>query len=332
MRAVYVRTFAPFETIGVEEVPDPQPGPGDVVIDVVAADVNYPDILVITGQYQVKPPLPFSPGKAAAGYVSAVGAGVDDLKVGDRVAAEVEYGAYAEKLTVRAENCVSMPADISFHAAAALGLAYQTAWFALKDRAAFKPGDIVLVLGASGGIGMASVELARALGAKMVIAGVRGEGKASVATKAGADHVVDLSVPNLRDALRDKVHALTGGHGADVVIDPVGGQANAAALRAIAWCGRMVIVGFASGEIPAIKANYLLVKNIAVSGLQWSDYRDRTPERVREAQRKIFALYERGRLHPTISKRLPLENFAAALRALRDSKASGKIVLQVRPE
>ena len=332
MRAVHVRAFAPFETVGVEDVPDPQPGPGEVAIDVVAADVNYPDILVITGQYQIKPPLPFSPGKAAAGRVSAVGAGVSDLAVGDRVAAQVEYGAYAEKLIARAESCFKMPATMPFHVAAALGLVYQTAWFALLDRAAFKPGDIVLVLGASGGVGMASVELAKALGAKMVMAGVRGASRAQVARKAGADHVVDLAMPNLRDALRDEVHALTGGHGADVVIDPVGGEAHAAALRALAWCGRMVIVGFASGEIPAIKANYLLVKNIAVSGIQWSDYRDRTPERVRDAQRDIFALYEQGRLDPSISARLPLEQFADGLQALRDGKAQGKIVLQVRPE
>jgi len=332
MRAVHVRAFAPFETVGVEDVPDPQPGPGEVAIDVVAADVNYPDILVITGQYQIKPPLPFSPGKAAAGRVAAVGAGVSDLAVGDRVAAQVEYGAYAEKLIARAESCFKMPATMPFHVAAALGLVYQTAWFALLDRAAFKPGDIVLVLGASGGVGMASVELAKALGAKMVMAGVRGASRAQVARKAGADHVVDLAMPNLRDALRDEVHALTEGHGADVVIDPVGGEAHAAALRALAWCGRMVIVGFASGEIPAIKANYLLVKNIAVSGIQWSDYRDRTPERVRDAQRDIFALYEQGRLDPSISARLPLEQFADGLQALRDGKAQGKIVLQVRPE
>jgi NADPH2:quinone reductase len=332
MKAVWVRAFAPFESIGVEDVPDPQPGPGEVVIDVVAADVNYPDMLVITGQYQIKPPLPFSPGKAAAGRVSALGAGVTGLKCGDPVAAQVEYGAYAEKLIARAEHCYKMPAAMPFDVAAALGLVYQTAWFALIDRAALTPGDIVLVLGASGGVGMASVELAKALGAKLVIAGLRGAGKAQVAQRAGADHVVDLAAPDLRESLRKQIHALTEGHGADVVIDPVGGEAHAAALRALAWCGRMVIAGFASGEIPAIKANYLLVKNIAVSGIQWSDYRDRTPERVREAQRGIFALYEQGRLDPTIGAHLPLEQFAEGLRALRDGQAQGKIVLQVRPE
>jgi NADPH2:quinone reductase len=332
MRAVYVRAFAPFETVGVEDVPDPQPGPGEVVVDVVAAEVNYPDILVIGGQYQIEPPLPFSPGKGAAGRVSAVGAGVRELAVGDNVSVQVEYGAYAERLKARAENCFKMPPSMPFHKAAALGLAYQTAWFALIDRAAFKPDEIVLVLGASGGIGVASVQLAKALGAKMVIAGVRGESNASVAMQVGVDHVIDLAVPNLHDQLREKVYALTGKHGADVVIDPVGGDANAAALRALAWCGRLVIVGFASGQIPAIKANYLLVKNIAVIGIQWSDYRERTPERVSEAQREIFELYEQGLLDPHIDGRLPLEKFADGLRALRDGKVQGKIILQVRPE
>jgi NADPH2:quinone reductase len=332
MRAVYVHAFAPFETVGVEEVPDPQPGPGEIVVDVVAAEVNYPDMLVIAGQYQFKPPQPFSPGKAAAGRVSALGAGVRDFAVGDHVAVQVEYGAYAERLKARAVNCFRMPEGMPFHMAAALGLAYQTAWFALKDRAAFKSGEIVLVLGAAGGIGIASIQLAKAFGAKMVIAGVRGVSNAKVASQASADHVIDLDVPDVQDRLREKVHALTGKHGADVVIDPVGGDANAAALRALAWCGRMVIVGFASNQIPAIKANYLLLKNIAVIGLQWSDYRERTPERVCEAQREIFTLYEQGRLDPPIRGRLPLEKFADGLRALRDGKAQGKIILQVRPE
>lgn len=332
MRAVTVRAFAPFETVGVEEVPDPQPGPGEVVVDVVAADINYTDIVVIGGHYQIMPPLPFSPGKAAAGRISALGLGVRDLAVGDCVSVQVEYGAYAERLKARAENCVKMPAGIPFHKAAALGLAYQTAWFALKDRAAFKAGEIVLVLGASGGIGVASVQLAKALGAKMVIAGVRGESDASLAMQVGADHTIDLAVPNLRDQLRAKVYALTGNHGVDVVIDPVGGDAHAAALRALAWCGRLVIVGFAGGQIPTIKANYLLVKNITVTGIQWSDYRERAPERVREVQRELFELYQQGRIDPHIGGLLPLEQFADGLRALRDGDVQGKIILQVRPE
>jgi NADPH:quinone reductase len=329
MKAVIVREFAPFEQIGVAEIDDPVPAAGEVIVDVEAAEANYPDILVIEGKYQIKPPLPFSPGKAAAGRISAVGDGVANFAPGDAVAIQVEYGAYAQKVRVRAEHCFRMPAGMPFDKAAALGLVYQTAWFALRDRAQFRPGEIVLVLGASGGIGVASVQLAKAIGAGMVIAGVLGEDNAQVALNAGADHVIDLGAEDLRDSLRAKISELTGGHGADIVIDPVGGPANAAALRSMAWCGRLVVIGFASGEIPSIKANYLLVKNISVMGLQWSDYRDRTPALVADAQKELFDLFEAGKVDPFISRRFSLEDFHEALRLLRDGRAQGKIILQI---
>ena len=331
MKAVLVRDFGPFEHVSVSDVEDPLPAAGEVVVDVIAAEANYPDILVIEGKYQIKPPLPFSPGKAAAGRIAALGAGVEGLAVGDAVAVQVEYGAYAEKVRVRAESCFRMPDGMPFDKAAALGLVYQTAWFALKERAGFKPGESVLVLGASGGIGVASVQLAKALGACRVIAGVIGDSNAEVARRAGADHVVDLGAPDLRERLKSEVASVTGRRGVDVVIDPVGGAANAAALRAMAWCGRLVVIGFASGEIPAIPANYLLVKNIAVTGLQWSDYRDRTPGRVREAQAEIFDLYTRGHIDPLISRKVKLEDFKVALAMLRDGQAQGKIILDVQP-
>ncbi|MDO8876742.1 MAG: NADPH:quinone oxidoreductase family protein [Pseudolabrys sp.] len=299
------------------------------MIDVKAAEVNYPDILVITGQYQVKPPLPFAPGKAAAGIVSAVGDGVTDLTVGDRVTAQVEYGAFAQMLRAPVVNVYRMPDGMDFAKGAALGLVYQTAHFALVERARMAKGDRVLVLGASGGIGVASVQLAKALGAGTVIAGVLGPDNVEIARNSGADVVIDLGSINLREDLRTAVHAATDGHGADVVIDPVGGAANAGALRAMAWRGRMVIIGFASGDIPTIKANYLLVKNIEVSGLQWSDYRDRTPDWVRRVQEEIFALHIEGKLNPVISRKFPLEGFADALSLLRDGKAQGKLILEV---
>jgi NADPH:quinone reductase len=323
------RAFAPIESLEIGELPDPVPGQGQVVIDVKAAEVNYPDILVISGQYQIKPPLPFAPGKAAAGIVSAVGVGVTDLKVGDRVAAQVEYGAFAEKLLAPAVNVFPMPAAIDFTKGAALGLVYQTAHFALVERARLREGNVVLVLGASGGIGVASVQMAKALGARMVIAGVLGDDNANVARQAGADAVIDLGAADLRDALRERVHQLTHGHGADIVIDPVGGAANAAALRAMAWRGRMVIIGFAGGEIPTIKANYLLVKNIEVSGLQWSDYRDRMPEWVANVQQEIFALYVAGKIDPYISRTFPLAAITEALALLKRGKAQGKLILEI---
>lgn len=329
MKAVRVTSFGPFAEAAFTEVADPVPGAGEVLIDVAAAEANYPDILVIEGRYQVRPPLPFSPGKAASGIVSALGPGVTGLAIGDRVAAQVEYGAYAEKLVARAESCFAMPAEMNFPTAAALGLVYQTSWFALVERAGFRPGDTVLVLGASGGVGSAAVQLAKALGASSVIACTRGVAGAHVATALGADHVVDAGMDDLRDGLRAAVLEATAGHGADIVIDPVGGAAHAAALRAMAWCGRMVIVGFAAGEIPSIRANYLLVKNIAVAGLQWSDYRDRQPEKVAAAQGKIFELWQGGSLDPHISATLPLARFVEALGALEKGTATGKIILTV---
>jgi NADPH2:quinone reductase len=312
MKAVVVSEFAPFENAAFTDMADPVPGPGEVVVDVDAAEANYPDILVIEGRYQIKPPLPFAPGKAAAGIVSALGEGVTGLRPGNRVAVQVEYGAYAEKLVARAESCFPMPEGMAFETAAALGLVYQTAWFALVERAGFKPGDTVLVLGASGGVGSATVQLAKALGAPVVIACTRGD--------------------DLREGLRAGVNAVTGGHGADIVIDPVGGAAHAAALRAMAWCGRMVIVGFAAGDIPQIRSNYLLVKNIAVAGLQWSDYRDQRPDMVAAAQQKIFALWQEGRLDPHVSAVLPLSRFREALEALRQGEAKGKIILKTGQE
>jgi NADPH:quinone reductase len=329
MKAVVVKEFATFERIAVDEMPDPQPGPGEIVIDVKAVEVNYPDILVIAGNYQFKPPLPFSPGKAAAGVVSAVGDARTGFGLGQRVSVQVEYGAYAQKLRAQATSVFQIPDRVSFANAAALGLVYQTAHFALIERARMQPGESVLVLGASGGIGMASVQLAKALGAGTVIAGVRGNGTVGIAHNGGADTVLDLANMNLHDGIREAVYAATGGHGADVVIDPVGGPVSAAALRAMAWRGRMVIIGFASGEIPTFKANYLLVKNIEVSGLQWSDYRDRTPNSVRHVQEEIFQLHLAGKLKPIISRIFPLHDFKDALALLRDGKAQGKLILEV---
>ena len=327
MKAVLVREFAPFEQAVYTDVADPIPGTGEVLVDVKAAETNYPDILVVEGKYQIKPPLPFSPGKAGAGVVAALGKGVEGLSVGDRVAVQVEHGAYAEKLIARAESCFPMPNGMGFETAAALSLVYQTSFFALVERGQFKPGETVLVLGASGGVGSAALQLAKALGASQVIACTRGEEGARLARALGADHVIDTGMDDLREGLRHSVNAATGGHGADVVIDPVGGAVHTAAIRAMAWCGRMVIVGFAAGEIPQIRSNYLLVKNITVSGLQWSDYRDRQPEKVVAAQKAIFSLWREGKLAPHISEVLPLPRFAEALDALRHGRAKGKIIL-----
>ena len=329
MRAVVVEEYGAFNSALVKELPDPIPGPGEVVVAVKVADVNFPDMMVIEGTYQVKPPLPFSPGKAAAGVVELVGESVTTLKPGDRVLACVEYGAYAEKLVARADQCHSMPDEISYAKAAAMGLVYLTAYFALTDRARLQPGESVFVLGAKGGVGVASVQVAKALGAATVIAGVRGAEHVRNAERLGADHVVDLSVDNLRNSLRDAVYGMTDGKGVDVVIDPVGGDACTAALRALAWRGRLVVVGFASGDIPEIKASYLLVKNIAATGLQVSDYRDRQPEAFAAAQAALFEFYHEGLIDPYVSKAVPLDRYAEALDDIRSGRVVGKVILDV---
>ena len=210
-----------------------------------------------------------------------------------------------------------------------MGLVYLTAYFALTDRAQLQPGGSVLVLGAKGGIGVASVQVAKALGAATVIAGVRGIEHVRTAERFGADHVVDLSMDDLRNSLRDAVHSLTDGEGVDVVVDPVGGDACAAALRALAWRGRLVVVGFASGDIPEIKANYLLVKNITATGLQVSDYRDRQPRTFAAAQVALFRFYQEGLIDPHVSKVVPLDRYAEALYDIRMGHVVGKVILDV---
>jgi len=330
MKAVMVTAPMAFERVFVAEMPDPVPRSGEVVIDVAAADTNYPDLLMIEGKYQFRPPPPFSPGKSAAGRIAALGEEVTGFAIGDPVAAQVEYGAYAEKLRAPAANCFPIPDGVGFETAAALGLTYQTAHFALDQRARLQAGESVLVLGGSGGIGTAAIQLARAFGAAPVIASVRAVEDAAIARAAGADVVIEAGAAPAPDDFRDAARAATGGCGVDVVIDPVGGAYGAAALRALAWCGRLVVIGFASGEIPAFRANYLLVKNIAVLGLQWSDYRERAPELVARVQADLFARHREGQLAPVIDRRLPLDRFQEALRALRDGAVQGKIILTLR--
>ena len=327
MKAVIVEEFGPIKNATLKEMPDPAPKPGEVTIDVKVAEANFPDILVMEGEYQFKPPLPFSPGKAAAGVISSVGEGVETVKLGERVAAQVEWGAYAEKMTALADNCYLMPDAMPFEIAAALSLVYQTSHFALIERARMQDGESVLVLGASGGIGSAACQLAKALGASQVIGGVLGADKIPVAKSLGCDHVIELGRAGVRDRLREKVHGLTDGQGVDIVIDPVGGDAFAAALRSLAWRGRLVVIGFASGTIPDVRTNYLLVKNIEVSGLQWSDYRERDPAWVGRVQKEIFSLWSDGKLNPLIADALPIAEFAEALEHLRKGQVQGKIVL-----
>jgi len=330
MRAVVVHAHGDFRSPRVEEVADPVPGAGEVVIGARAIGVNYPDLLVIQGKYQFLPPKPFSPGKEVAGVIEAIGAGVTRVRPGDRVMAQREYGCYAEKVLSPEATVYRMPDSLGFEEGAALGLAYQTAHFALVDRGAYRPGESVLVTGASGGVGLACVEVAKAYGAT-VIAGVTSAAKGALAEKHGADHWIDLSQPNPRESIRTQVHALTGKRGVDIVLENVGGEVFDGALRALAWCGRMVIVGFASMQLPEMKANYLLVKNITATGLQWSDYRERDPAWVQRVQAELYGLYGAGKLKPYVSARFPLEQFADALACFVERRVQGKMILGSDP-
>lgn len=329
MRALVVHQHGPIENLQLESVPDPHPGPDEVLIEVHAASVNFPDLLVIGGTYQKLPPPPFVPGKDLAGTVAAVGARVTSVKRGDRVMAQVEYGAYAEQAVVPAGNCYRMPEHMSYAEGAAMGLVYLTAHLALVERGGLKPGERVLVTGAAGGVGLATVQLARALGAT-VIAAVSSDEKATRARANGAQHVVYTQVPDIRENLRRQIYAAAGPRGVDLVVDSVGGDVFDASLRALAWCGRLVVVGFAAGRIPEVKAGYLLVKNISLIGLQASDYRDRAPDKVQRIQQELFALYEKGEVKPHVMAAFPLASYREALATVRDRKVLGKVVLTLR--
>lgn len=327
MKAVQVKAFGPIDQAMVAKIADPVARDGEVLIAVEVAEANYPDLLMMEGRYQVKPPLPFTPGKGAAGRIIGLGAGVTDLKIGQRVAAQLEYGAFAEKISVRRSLVYPVPDGVDMHSACAGVLTYQTAWFALTDRATMQPGESVFVLGAGGGVGIAAIHLAKALGAGTVIAGTRGTAKAELVRKAGADHVVDVGMPDLREGLRAAIHGVTDGRGVDITIDPVGGPMFEPSLRALAWRGRHVIIGFTGGDIPVARTNYLLVRNIAVVGLQGSDYRDRWPEACATAQEKIYGFIAQGLFTPEVSAVLPAERFVDALEMLRRGDVQGKVLL-----
>jgi NADPH2:quinone reductase len=326
MQAVVVREFGQIESLLMEERPDPVPGPEEVLVEIKATAANFVDLLVISGRYQFLPATPFTPGKLPVGVVTQLGADVTTPRVGDRVLCLAEHGGYAQKVSVSASQCFRLPDSLSFVDGAAMALVYDTAWFALRERARCKQGETVLVLGAAGGVGLAAVQLAKALGAR-VLGGISNPAKAALAREAGCDDIVDLGASDLLNNLREQVRRVTGGAGADIVLDMVGGDVFDAALRSVAWRGRMVVVGFASGRIPTIQANYLLVKNIEVSGLQVSDYRKRTPQLMAQCLAEIFSMYEAGKLRPAPARTYPLQGFRNALADLQDRRVYGRIVL-----
>ena len=328
MRALWLRTLGGPDSLRVEDVPDPAPGPGGVLVAMRAAAVNFPDLLTTEGKYQVRPELPFAPGKEGAGVVAAVGPGVTRFGPGDRVMVQVEHGTFAELAVAPEHECYRIPDAVDFDTAAAIGIAFQTAHFSLVDRGAVRAGETVLVTGASGSVGIAAMQLAKAFGCT-VIAGLTTPGKADDALANGADHVIDLSMPNPRDAVRDQVLALTGGKGADVAIEVVGGDVFAGVLRSLAFRGRLVVVGFTSGVIPEVRVNYLLLRNIAVLGVDRSKYRDLAPEWMQRIQDEIFRMCVAGKIRMPIQARFPLEEFRSAFDVIRNRAVRGKVLLTI---
>jgi NADPH2:quinone reductase len=295
---------------------------GAVRIAVHAAGINFADLLLISGQYQEKPAFPFTPGMEVSGVITETGNGVSSLKVGDRVMALTGTGAYAEEVVVDANRVYLIPDKMDFVSAAAFPVAYGTSHGAFDWRAHLQPGEWLLVFGASGGVGLTAVEIGKAMGAHVIACASSAE-KLAITRQCGADHLIDYSCEDIRE----RVKAITGGRGADVIYDPVGGDAFDAGLRSVAWGARVIIIGFASGRIPHAPANILLVKNIDVIGFYWGSYQARKPQLLRDSYTKLFRWYEEGKLNPHISATMDLEDVAQAMNLLRERKSTGKVVL-----
>lgn len=322
MKAVVCENWGLPETLSVQELPDPQAGPGQVVIEVKAAGVNFPDVLVIQGKYQFKPALPFIPGSEVAGVVRSVGADVSAFQPGDRVIAFTATGGFAQQLAVPAAALIPMPPGMDFDTAATMTLAYGTSHHALVDRAALKSGETMLILGAAGGVGLAAIEIGKALGARIIACASSPE-KLAVCRAHGADVLIDYS----REDLREAVKAATGGKGPDVIYDPVGGQYAEPAFRSIAWRGRYLVVGFANGEIPALPFNLPLLKGASLIGVFWGEYAKREPKANLAGMRQLLGWLQKGKIRPLISGRYALDQAGQALADMAARKVTGKVVI-----
>jgi NADPH:quinone reductase len=323
VKAVLCKAYGPPESLVVEEAPSPVPRPGEVVIAVKAAGVNFPDVLIIQNKYQVKPPLPFSPGGEVAGVVTSIGDGVTTVKPGAAVIAITTHGGFAEEVTAEARRLLPVPAGMDFTTAAAFVFTYGTSDHALRDRAALVAGETLLVLGASGGVGLAAVEIGKALGARVIACASRDD-KLAVCREHGADATINYTTEDLRE----RVKALTGGAGADVIYDPVGGAYTEPALRSCAWRGRL-LVGFAAGEIPKIPLNLTLLKGCSIVGVFWGEFTKREPKAFADSFAQLSLWYRDGKLKPHVSATFPLERAADALALLAAREVKGKVVLTV---
>ena len=322
MKAVVCKQHGPPESLVYEELPSPKPGAGEVVISVKAASVNFPDVLIIQNKYQFKPPLPFSPGSELAGVVKEVGSGVTAFRPGDRVMAFTTYGAFAEEVKTEASRLLPLPEKMDFVTGAAFVLTYGTSDHALRDRAALKEGETLLVLGAAGGVGLAAIEIGKALGAR-VIACASSDEKLAVCRQHGADEGINYA----SEDLRERIKVLTEGRGIDVVYDAVGGPYSEPAFRSLAWRGRLLVVGFAAGDIPKLPLNLPLLKGASVVGVFWGDFARREPKAFAASMQQLGRWYAEGRLKPHVSQTLPLARAADAIKLLASRQAKGKVVV-----
>lgn len=322
MKALVCKTWGLPETLVLQDRADPVAGPGEAVVRVHAAGVNFPDALIIQNKYQFTPALPFVPGSECAGVIESVGDGVSRVKPGDRVIALTASGAFAEKVAASAEALTPLPDDVDFATGSAFLLTYGTAYHALEDRAALKQGETLLVLGAAGGVGIAAIEIGKALGAR-VIAGASSPEKRRLCREHGADEAIDYAAADLKPALA----TLTSGKGVDVVFDPVGGPFTEAALRNCAWRGRHLVIGFANGEIPRLPVNLTLLKGCSLVGVFWGRYVKTEPAGWASDLQTLFKWLREGRIRPHVAERYPLERGAEALTTLLARKALGKLVI-----
>ncbi|WP_300303734.1 NADPH:quinone oxidoreductase family protein, partial [Ferrovibrio sp.] len=323
-KAMVCKAWGGPESLVLEDLALPALGPKDVRIKVHAAGLNFPDTLMIAGKYQFKPAFPFAPGMECAGEIVAVGEKVGDLKAGDRVMATTGNGAFGTEVNCPASNVFRIPASMPYEVAAGFPITYGTTWHALVDRGRLKKGEVLLVHGAAGGVGLNAVELGRELGA-IVIGTVGSDEKAAIVKEYGATHVINYS----KESIKDRVKELTGGNGADVIYDAVGGDAFDQSLRCINWDGRLLVIGFASGRIPEAPANLALIKGCSIVGVFWGAFAAREPEKNRANFAALLALYEQGRLKPHVSVTYPLEQVPQAMQALLSRKTTGKVVIKV---
>src|SRR5687768_1219525 len=305
MKAVLCKQYGPPESLTFEELPSPRPGPGEVVLTVKAASVNFPDVLIIQNKYQYKPPLPFSPGSELAGVVKEVGAGVSAFRPGDKVIAFTTYGAFAEEVKTEVGRLIPLPEGMDYPSGAAFILTYGTSDHALRDRAALKPGETLLVLGAAGGVGLAAIEIGKALGARVIACASSAE-KLAVCREHGADATINYAAEDLRERIKE----ITAGKGVDVIYDAVGGPYTEPAFRSIAWRGRLLVIGFAAGEIPKLPLNLALLKGAAAVGVFWGDFTKREPQAFAESLRQLGDWFRAGKLKPHVSQTLPLSQAA----------------------